>query len=122
MRRKNDVSTLRYARSFERLQLRTSVFKQAIIDHNKLIENVSSSVRSDFETVILETFPDVNAEYQSRVIEKSYKDKENIENTENITSFLENTMLKQHTEHTGHDKNDIAQYHFNNDSAKTCKQ
>ena len=27
MRRKNDVSTLRYARSFERLQLRTSVFK-----------------------------------------------------------------------------------------------
>ena len=27
MRRKNDVSTLRYARSFERLQLRTSGFK-----------------------------------------------------------------------------------------------
>ena len=97
-----------------------SQFKQAIIDLNKLIENVSSSVRSDFETVILETFPDVNAEYQSRVIEKSYKDKENIENTENIASFLENTMLKQHTEHTEHDKNVIAQHHFNNDSAKTC--
>ena len=97
-----------------------SQFKQAIIDLNKLIENVSSSVRSDFETVILETFPDVNAEYQSRVIEKSYKDKENIENAENIASFLENTMLKQHTEHTEHDKNVIAQHHFNNDSAKTC--
>ena len=97
-----------------------SQFKQAIIDLNKLIENVSLSVRSDFETVILETFPDVNAEYQSRVIEKSYKDKENIENTENIASFLENTMLKQHTEHTGHDKNVIAQHHFNNDSAETC--
>ena len=97
-----------------------SQFKQAIIDLNKLIENVSSSVRSDFETVILETFPDVNAEYQSRVIEKSYEDKENIENTENITPFLENTMLKQHTEHTEHDKNVIAQHHFNNDSAKTC--
>ena len=96
-----------------------SQFKQAIIDLNKLIENVSSSVRSDFETVILETFPDVNAEYQSRVIEKSYKDKENIENTENIDSFLENTMLRQHTEHTEHDKNVIAQQHFNNDSAKT---
>ena len=27
MRRKNDISTLRYARSFERLQLRTSIFK-----------------------------------------------------------------------------------------------
>ena len=94
-----------------------SQFKQAIIDLNKLIENVSLSVRSDFETVILETFPDVNAEYQSRVIEKSYKDKENIENTENIASFLENTMLKQHTEH---DKNVIAQHHFNNDSAKAC--
>ena len=96
-----------------------SQFKQAIIDLNKLIENVSSSVRSDFETVILETFPDVNAEYQSRVIEKSYKDKENIENTENIDSFLENTMLRQHTEHTEHDKNVIAQQHLNNDSAKT---
>ena len=96
-----------------------SQFKQAIIDLNKLIENVSSSVRSDFETVILETFPDVNAEYQSRVIEKSYKDKENIENTENIDSFLENTMLRQHTEHTEHDKNVIAQQRFNNDSAKT---
>ena len=45
-------------------------FKRAIIDLNKLIENVSSSVWSDFETVILETFPDVNAEYQSRVIER----------------------------------------------------
>ena len=95
-----------------------SQFKQTIIDLNKLIENVSSSVRSDFETVILETFPD--AEYQSRVIEKSFKDKENIENTENIASFLENTMLKQHTEHTEHEKNVIAQHHFNNDSAKTC--
>ena len=30
MRRKNDVSTLRYARSFERLQLRTSGFKQGL--------------------------------------------------------------------------------------------
>ena len=29
MRRKNDVSTLRYARSFERLQLRTSGFNAA---------------------------------------------------------------------------------------------
>ena len=29
MRRKNDVSTLRYARSFERLQLRTSGFKSS---------------------------------------------------------------------------------------------
>ena len=28
VRRKNDVSTLRYARSFERLQLRTSVFNR----------------------------------------------------------------------------------------------
>ena len=30
MRRKNDVSTLRYARSFERLQLRTSVFNKKV--------------------------------------------------------------------------------------------
>ena len=30
MRRKNDVSTLRYARSFERLQLRTSGFNALI--------------------------------------------------------------------------------------------
>ena len=40
MRSKNDVSTLRYARSFERLQLRTSGFKQT---KNLLF------ARSDFE-------------------------------------------------------------------------
>ena len=34
MWRKNDVSTLRYARSFERLQLRTSGFKTNIISNN----------------------------------------------------------------------------------------
>ena len=36
VRRKNDVSTLRYARSFERLQLRTSGFKLQCIMYIKL--------------------------------------------------------------------------------------
>ena len=48
-----------------------SQFKQTVVEFNKLIENVSSSVQADLNTVFLEIFPDVDGHYQSRVIEKS---------------------------------------------------
>ena len=52
MRRKNDVSTLRYARSFERLQLRTSGFKYCyesfLTDRGKFVfVNVDFTVYND---------------------------------------------------------------------------
>ena len=44
-----------------------SLFKQIIVE---LKENISTSMQTDFDTVILESFPDVDAKSQSRVIEK----------------------------------------------------
>ena len=45
MRRKNDVSSLRYARSFERLQLRTSGFKEMEIGYIWLVISVRNCVK-----------------------------------------------------------------------------
>ena len=66
-----------------------SQFKQAVVDLTKLIENVSSKIQTDFHVVCLETFPDVDALYQSRVIDKSSE-------RENIAAFSQNTMIQQH--------------------------
>ena len=67
-------------------------FKHAVVDPTKLIENVSSKIQTDFDTVFLETFPDVDSDYQSKVIEKSFQ-------RENITVFPKNTMHQQQTQH-----------------------
>ena len=42
--------------------------------------------------VFMETYPDVDADYQSRVIEKSSE-------RENIVAFPQNTKLQQHIQH-----------------------
>ena len=87
-----------------------SQFKQTVVELNKLIENVSSSVQADFNTIFLETFPDVDDHYQSRVIEKSVE-------RENIALCPQNIMPQQHTQH----KNVTAEHHFNSDSSEACE-
>ena len=69
-----------------------SQFKHAVVDLTKLIEKVSSKIQIDFDTVFLETFPDVDSDYQSKVLEKSSE-------RENIAIFPQNTMLQQQTQH-----------------------
>ena len=39
-------------------------FEQAIIELNSLIANISSNVQTDFDTVFLDTFPQVYADHQ----------------------------------------------------------
>ena len=84
-----------------------SPFKQIIAD---IKENISTSVQTDFDTVILESFPDVDAKSQSRVIEKTSERKDE-------ASSPQNTMLQQHTQNN---KEITAQHHFNSDSSETC--
>ena len=84
-----------------------SPFKQIIAD---IKENISTSMQTDFDTVILESFPDVDAKSQSRVIEKTSERKDE-------ASSPQNTMLQQHTQNN---KEITAQHHFNSDSSETC--
>ena len=81
-------------------------FKQAIIELNSLIANISSNVQTDFDTVFLDTFPQVYADHQSIVIEESCE-------KDSMISCPQNTMLQQLAQH---DENVSTQYHFNNDS------
>ena len=50
-------------------------FKHAVVDLTKLIESISSKIQTDFDTVLLETFPDVDSDYQSKVIKNHLKEK-----------------------------------------------
>ena len=79
-------------------------FKQAIIELNSLIANISSNVQTDFDTVFLDTFPQVYADHQSIVIEESCE-------KDSMISCPQNTMLQQLAQH---DENVSTQYHFNN--------
>ena len=78
-----------------------SQFKQIIVD---LKETISSNMQTDFETVILESYPDVVPQCQSSDIEKPSE-------RENIAFSPQNAMLQQHTQHN---KNNTAQHHFRN--------
>ena len=83
-------------------------FKQLLNDLSKLIENVSSNVQTDFDAVFLDTFPGVDVDYQSRVVEK-------LSERADITVCSQKTMFKQHA---WHDKNNLVQQHFNRDSSE----
>ena len=58
-------------------QANISQFKQATIDFKSLIASNSSYTQTDFDTVFLDTFPDVAANYQSRD-NKEFSERESI--------------------------------------------
>ena len=89
-------------------QANISQFKQLLNDLSKLIENVSSDVQTDFDAVFLDTFPGVDVDYQSRVVEK-------LSERADITVCSQKTMFQQHA---WHDKNNLAQQHFSRDSSE----
>ena len=84
-----------------------SPFKQIIVD---LKENISSSMQPDFDTAILESFPDVDAKSHQESLKKTSERKD-------VASSPQNTMLHQHTQNN---KEITAQHHFNSDSSETC--
>ena len=84
-----------------------SQFKQIIVD---LKETINSNMQTDFDKVILESFPDVVPKCQSGVIEKTSE-------RENIAASPQNEMLQMHTQNN---KKITAQHHFNSDSSETC--
>ena len=83
-------------------------FKQLLNDLSNLIENVSSNVQTDFDAVFLDTFPGVDVDYQSRVVEK-------LSERADITVCSQKTMFQQHA---WHDKNNLVQQHFNRASSE----
>ena len=83
--------------------------KKANIDFKSLIESCSSSKQTDFDTVFLDTFPGVAANYQLNVSE-GFSERENIAfSPEHITQ--QNEQLHE---------NVTAQHHFNSDPLETC--
>ena len=96
-----------FANSLESEKVNISQFKQLVIDISKLVENVSSNVQTDFDTVFLNTFPGVDADYHPRVVENMF-------DTEDIAACPKNAMLQQHTLHN----NVTAEHHFNNGSSE----
>ena len=87
-----------------------SMLKQVITDLNLLIANVSSSVQTDFDTVVLEVFPDIASDCHFRV------NKELCESG-NISFGPQNTLPKQSEELH---KDVTAQYELDNDLFDTC--
>ena len=61
-----------FANSLESEKVNISQFKQLVIDISKLVENVSSNVQTDFDTVFLNTFPGVDADYHARGVENMF--------------------------------------------------
>ena len=83
--------------------------KKANIDFKSLIARCSSSKQTDFDTVFLDTFPGVAANYQLSVSEE-FSERENIAlSPEHITQ--QNEQLHE---------NVTAQHHFNSDPLETC--
>ena len=83
--------------------------KKANIDFKSLIASCSSSKQTNFDTVFLETFPGVAANYQLSVSEE-FSERENIDfSPEHITQ--QNEQLHE---------NVTAQHHFNSDPLETC--
>ena len=86
----------------------TSQAKKANIDFKSLIASCSSIKQTDFDTVFLDTFPGVAANYQLSVSEE-FSERENIAlSPEHIT--------QQNELH----ENVTAQHHFNSDPLETC--
>ena len=83
--------------------------KKANIDFKSLIARCSSSKQTDFDTVFLDTFPGVAANYQLSVSEE-FSERENIAlSPEHITQ--QNKQVHE---------NVTAQHHFNSDPLETC--
>ena len=89
-------------------QANISQFKQLLNDVSKLIENVSSNVQTDFDAVFLDTFPGVDVDYQSRVVEK-------LSERADTTVCSQKAMSQQHA---WHNEKNTAQQHFNRDSSE----
>ena len=83
--------------------------KEPNIDFKSLIASCSSSKQTNFDTVFLDTFPGVAANYQLSVSEE-FSERENIAfSPEHITQ--QNEQLHE---------NVTAQHHFNSDPLETC--
>ena len=91
-------------------QANINQFKHVIIGLESLIASESSNIQTDFDTVFLDTFPDLADDYQSR-INKEMSEKEN------IASCCQNQMCQQNGELH---ENVQAQHHFNSDSVEAC--
>ena len=83
--------------------------KKANIDFKSLIASCSSSKQTNFETVFLDTFPGVAANYQLSVSEE-FSEREN-------TTFSPEHITQQNEQLH---ENVTAQHHFNSDSLETC--
>ena len=87
-------------------QANISQSKMANIDLKSLIAKGSSAIQTDFETVFVDTFPDVVADYQSRV----HKD---VSENENIAVPAQDAIIEKHH------KNVTSQLQIN-DTLETC--
>ena len=83
--------------------------KKANIDFKSLIASCSSSKQTNFETVFLNTFPGVAANYQLSVSEE-FSEREN-------TTFSPEHITQQNEQLH---ENVTAQHHFNSDPLETC--
>ena len=83
--------------------------KKANIDFKSLIASCSSSKQTNFETVFLDTFPGVAANYQLSVSEE-FSEREN-------TTFSPEHITQQNEQLH---ENVTAQHHFNSDPLETC--
>ena len=83
--------------------------KKANIDFKSLIAGCSSSKQTDFDTVFLDTFPGVAANYQLSVSEE-FSERENI--------ALSPGHITQQNEQLH--ENVTSQHHFNSDPLETC--
>ena len=81
----------------------SNISQIANIDFKSLIASGSSSKQTDFDTVYLDTFPDVAANYQLSVSEE-FSERENI------------AFSPEHITH----ENVTAQHNFNSDPLETC--
>ena len=85
--------------------------KKANIDFKSLIASCSSSKQTNFETVFLDTFPGVAANYQLSVSEE-FSEREN-------TTFSPEHITQQNEQLH---ENVTAQHHFNSDPLETCSR
>ena len=84
-------------------QANISQSKLANFDLKSINAKDSSTIQTDFETVFFDTFPDVIADYQSRL----YKD---LSENESIAVSAQDSLIEQHEKHH---KNETAQLQIN---------
>ena len=87
----------------------SNISQKANIDFKSLIASCSSSKQTNFETVFLDTFPGVAANYQLSVSEE-FSEREN-------TTFSPEHITQQNEQLH---ENVTAQHHFNSDPIETC--